>query len=230
MRVQLPASSAPPASPPTPTPANPDPPQPTALVAAPAKQPGAWPRFLDLVTRRRVALPVLLLCGAALGWSFCFRLADSRRLLKVHARASQPGETNRPVTLEELSSMRQQVRERSAVLIRDRKEIPPLLSQLDARARELGWRCEASLKPAVAAPGGVRELTAHPVVIELRYEYVQPERAYAGLLAWLWTVSTLQPRAEFVSLKLQSLGHGLNGAQVELTFLSPNPHEENPPK
>ena len=56
--------------------------------------------------------------------------------------------------------MRAQAQERSAALIRTRKEIPPLLSKLDAKARELGWRCEASLKPPVTAPGGVRELTA----------------------------------------------------------------------
>lgn len=126
--------------------------------------------------------------------------------------------------------MRAQAQERSATLIRTRKEIPPLLSKLDARARELGWRCEASLKPPVAAPGGVQELTAHPVAIELHYDYVQPERAYNALLAWLWTVSTLQPRAEVTALKLQSLGHGLNAAQLELSFYSLNSNEEHPPK
>jgi hypothetical protein len=189
-----------------------------------------WARFLERATHWTIALPVLLLCGLALGWSFFIRLSGSERLLKVHARVPRAAETNRVFTLEELAALREQTQQRSVGLARDRKAIPPLLSKLDAKARELGWRCEASLKPAVAAPGGVKELTAHPVVLDLRYEYVQPERAYAGLLAWLWTVSTLQPRAEVVALKLQSLGQGVNGAQVELVFFSPNSHEENPSK
>ena len=223
MRVQLPTSPSPP--PPLPQ-VNPRPAEATPPIEAPQSRPDKGHRFLVCVTHWSVALPVLLLCGAALGWSFFFRLADAQRLLKVHARGTPLAETNRLVTLDELSVMRREVRERSAVLIRERKEIPPLLSKLDAKARELGWRCEASLKPVVTAPGGVQELAAHPVVIELRYEYVQPERAYAALLAWLWTVSTLQPRAEVTSLKLQSLGHGLNGAQVELTFFTRNAERE----
>jgi len=168
-------------------------------------------------------MPVVLLCAGAICWALYFRLPASDHLLKVHARSFQSSkETNRLVTAEEVSAMRKQMQERVANLIRTRKEIPSLLSQLDSKARELGWRCEASLKPPVAAPGGVKELTLHPVVVELRYDYVQPERAYSVLLAWLWTVSTLQPRAELNSLKLQSLGQGLNAAQVELSFFSFN--------
>jgi hypothetical protein len=199
------------------------------MAAASLPQTG-WVRFLERATHWTVVLPVVLLCGLALGWSFFIRLSDSERLLKVHARVPRAAETNRVFTLEELAALREETQQRSVGLARDRKAIPPLLSKLDAKARELGWRCEASLKPAVAAPGGVKELTAHPVVLDLRYEYVQPERAYAGFLAWLWTVSTLQPRAEVVALKLQSLGQGVNGAQVELVFFSPNSHEENPSK
>lgn len=198
---------------------------------APAAQPGLWDRLLTAVTRWSVVVPMLLVCGALLCWALYFRLPASDRLLKVHARALQhKAETNRLVTAKEVSTLRELAQERSTALIRTRKEIPALLSKLDGKARELGWRCEASLKPPVAAPGGVRELTAHPVAIELRYDYVQPERAYHGLLAWLWTVSTLQPRAEVTALKLQSLGHGVNVAQVELIFFSLNSHEEHPPK
>jgi hypothetical protein len=190
-----------------------------------------WERFLNSATRWTVAVPVMLVCGAVLCWSLYYRLPASDHMLKVRARALQPpGETNRLFTVEEVSTMRTQVQERSATLIRTRKEIPPLLSRLDAKARELGWRCEASLKPPVSAPGGVQELIAHPVAIELRYDYAQPERAYPALLAWLWTVSTLQPRVEVTALKLQSLGHGLNAAQLELNFFSLNSHEEHPPK
>jgi hypothetical protein len=194
-------------------------------------QSSAWERLLAATTRWHVAMPVVLLCAAVTGWALFFRLPASDHLLKVHARGPQSaGETNRLFTAEEVSMMGDQMRERTASLIRSRKEIPPLLSKLDARARELGWRCDASLKPPIAAPGGVKELTSHPVVIDLRYDYVQPERAYNVLLAWLWTVSTLQPRAEVTSLRLQSLGHGLNAAQVELNFFSLNSHEEHPPK
>jgi hypothetical protein len=225
MRVQLPSS---PASPPPPADGS-KAPQSTASPAV--VQPVLWERLLTAATRWTVAVPVMLVCGAALCWALYFRLPASERLLKIHARANQPAaETNRVFTAGEVSSMRAQVQERSAALIQARKEIPPLLSKLDAKARELGWRCEASLKPPVAEPGGVRELTAHPVAFELRYDSVQPERAYHGLMAWLWTVSTLQPRAEVTALKLQSLAHGVNAAQVELSFFSLNPHEEHPPK
>jgi hypothetical protein len=168
---------------------------------------------------------------ALVSWSLGFRLPASERLLKVRARAPQPaGRTNPPVTAAEVSAMREQVRERSANLLRTRKEIPPLLSRLDARARELGWRCDGTLKPPVPAPGGVRELTLHPLSIDLSYDSVQPERAYQHLLAWLWTASTLQPRPEVTFLKLQSLGQGLNAAQVELNFFSLNSNEDHPPK
>jgi len=190
-----------------------------------------WDRLLTESTRWSVAVPVMLVCGAMLCWALYYRLPFSDHMLKVRARALQPfGETNRLFTAEEVATMRAQTQERSATLIRTRKEIPPLLSKLDAKARELGWRCEASLKPPVTAPGGVQELIVHPVSIELRYDYVQPERAYNGLLAWLWTVSSLQPRPEVAAVKLQSLGHGLNAAQLELNFFSLNTHEEHPSK
>ena len=219
MRVQLPSPTTP-----APTDSNSQP-------AAPPREPRVWTRVAAQVAHWSIAVPILALCGAALCWSLFFRLANSQRLLKVHARAAQPaGNTNRPVTLEELWSLREQVREHSACLILQRKDIPPMLARLDGKARELGWRCDASLKPAVAAPGGVRELTLHPVVIDLRYEYVQPERAYSGLLALLWTVSTLSQRAEVAAVRLHSLGRGLNSAQVELNFYCLNPHEENTPK
>jgi hypothetical protein len=188
-------------------------------------------RLLTAAARWQVAVPVVLCCVALVSWSLGFRLPASERLLKVRARAPQPaGRTNPPVTAAEVSAMREQVRERSANLLRTRKEIPPLLSRLDARARELGWRCDGTLKPPVPAPGGVRELTLHPLSIDLSYDSVQPERAYQHLLAWLWTASTLQPRPEVTFLKLQSLGQGLNAAQVELNFFSLNSNEDHPPK
>ena len=228
MRVQLPSSPAPlpSPSPAGPNPSKASPPAPPALA-----QPDILEHLLTAATRWSVAVPVVLACGAVLCWTLFFRLPASDRFVSVHARALRTGgETNRLVTAEEVSVMRALAQERSTALIRTRKEIPPLLSRLDTKARELGWRCEASLKPPVAAPGGVRELTAHPVAIELRYEYVQPERAYHGLLAWLWTVSTLPSRVEVTALNLQSLGHGVNVAQVELIFFSLNSNEEHPPK
>jgi hypothetical protein len=228
VRVQLPASSSPPSSPtPAPNPIATGP----APSAAPAKsQAGLGERLLNHAAQWNIALPVALGCAVVAGWSLFFRLADSRELLKVHARAPQPAQTNRLFTADELSGLRREVEARSARLIRDRKEIPALLSELDATARKLGWRCEAALKPAVSAPGGVRNLTAHRVVADLRYDYVQPERAYAGLVSWLWSVSTLPARAEIAAVKLQSLGNGLNSAQVELIFYSLNPHAETAPK
>ena len=188
-------------------------------------------RFLASAASWTVAAPVLIFCAATFYWSLAIRLPASQRLLRVHARnLESPLQTNQPVTMDELSTLRKEAAERSTFLIRHRKEIPPLLAKLDVKARELGWRSETSLKPAVPAPGGVRELTMHPVLISLRYEYVQPERAYAGFLAWLWTVSTLPRRAEVAAVRMQSLGLGLNGAEVELNFFSMNTNEENPPK
>lgn len=187
-------------------------------------------RFLAFAASWTVASPVLLLCAAAFYWSLMVRLPASRQL-KVHARHTPSAvQTNRPVTTDELVALRKEVEAGSAMLIRDRKDLPPLLTRLDSKARELGWRCETSLRPAVLAPGGVRELTMHPVTIALRYEPVESERAYAGFLAWLWTVSTLPRRAEVTAVRLQSLGHGLKGAEVELHFFSLNINEENPPK
>jgi hypothetical protein len=174
---------------------------------------------------------VLLFCAAAFSWSLGVRLPASRQMLKVHARNTpSAAQTNQAVTTEELLALRKEVDARSVILIRHRKELPALLTRLDAKARELGWRCETSLRPAVPAPGGVGELTMHPVAIALHYETVQSEQAYAGFLAWLWTVSTLPRRAEVAAVRLQSLGHGLKGAEVELNFFSLNTNEENPPK
>ena len=226
MRVQLPSPASPP-----PVAVEPRPQESATPIPPEVSQPSLREQVLNAAIRWSVATPVVLACAAVLGWSLYFRLPASERLLKVHARASlTTEETNRTFSAEEVAAMRGQIQERSAILIRTRKEIPPLLSRLDARARELGWRCDASLKPPVSAPGGVRELTSHPVTIDLRYDYVQPERAYRHLLAWLWTASTLQPRAEVTALKLQSLSHGLNAAQVELNFLSLNSHAEPPSK
>ena len=188
-------------------------------------------RFLAFAASWTVALPVLLFCAAAFYWSLVVRLPASQQLLKVHARHTQfAAPTNRTVTKDELAALRKEADARSPSLIRHRKEIPALLGQLETKARELGWRCETSLKPAVPTPGGIGELTMHPVAIALHYEYVPPERAYPGFLAWLGTLSTLPRRAEVSAVRLRSLGHGLSGAQVELNFFSLNGNEENPPK
>jgi hypothetical protein len=227
MRIELPSA----ATPPPPAITDPRPQEFTTPVSPGVSQPALREQVLITATRWSVAIPVVLVCAALLGWSLCFRLPASKRLLKIHARASPTTEeTNRTFTAEDVTAMRAQIHERSAILIRTRKEIPPLLSRLDARARELGWRCDASLKPPISAPGGVRELASHPVTIDLRYDHAESERAYRHLLAWLWTASTLQPRAEVTGLKLQSLGRGLNAAQMELNFLSLNSHAEPPPK
>ena len=191
----------------------------------------ATQRVLAFVVNWTVAGPVLLVCGAAFYWSLVVRLPASQQWLKVQARHTPSAvQTNQGVTMDELAALRKAADARSASLIRHRKEIPSLLVRLEAQARELGWRCETSLRPAVPAPGGVRELTMHPVAIALHYEYVPPERAYAGFLAWLRTISTLPRRAEVSAVQLQSPGHGLNGAQVELNFFSLNGNEETPPK
>ena len=219
------------------SPSSPAPPPPTAAtqreqVVRQGNAPSlltATQRFLAFAVSWTVAGPVLLVCGAAFYWSLVVRLPASQQWLKVHPRhPPSAAQANQSVTMDELAALRKAADARSASLIRNRKEIPSLLVQLEAQARELGWRCETSLRPAVPAPGGLSELTRHPVAIALHYEFVPPERAYAGFLAWLRTISTLPRRAEIGAVQLQSLGHGLNGAQVELNFFSLN--EDTPPK
>jgi hypothetical protein len=225
MRVSLPSSPAPP--PPT----APLPPESAVQPADAQSRLTKTQRFLAFATSWTVALPVLLLSAGAFYWSLVIRLPASQQSLKVQARNTPSAvHTNRAVTMEELLALRKEADARSALLIRHRKEIPSLLTTLDARARDLGWRCETSLRPAVPAPGGVRELTMHPVLMDLHYESGQPDQAYAGFLAWMWTVSTLRRRAEVSAVQLQSLGRGLNRAQVELNFFSLNGNEENPAK
>ena len=110
------------------------------------------------------------------------------------------------------------------------KSAGPLLSRLEASARQLGWRVEASIQPAVSQPGGLKELTLHPVIIQLEDTAEPAAPAYARLIDWLRTASSLPRRVEVVSLQLRSAGSGLRKAQIELHLFSLNSSEEVSPK
>ena len=199
-------------------------PAPPAVAARPVSR---GERLVNLVASRAVALPVALFCAALIGWSLLIRLPQQKRLLAVSARelpVPPPFGTN--VSESDLALLRDQVRESSSVLFRKSDEIGPVVSQLEAGARSLGWRAEVTIKPAVPAPHGIKELTLHPVWIELSSEPGQTQPGHLRLLAWLREISSLEKRIEVSTLKLQSSGGGLDEAHVELRLLSLNPNEE----
>jgi hypothetical protein len=174
-----------------------------------------------------MVLPTVFLCLVALGWSLFLRLPDNQRLLKAQARELKPIEPiEKPVSVEQLAQLRTRASQATAAVSHLRGEIASLLFDLDARARKLGWRVEISMKPIVPAPSGFKELTLHPVFIQLDDEADHSEPPYQRLLAWLRHVSTLSKRAEVVACRLRSAGAGLVSAQVELNLFSLNPNDE----
>ena len=184
-------------------------------------------RFLQGLTQWAVALPVLLISTALLGWSLCVRLPEGDRVLTVNARALPSVEpAAKPMSADELGALRQRVENASTGLMQKREEMAALLSHLEEQARKFGWRVEIVPKPAVRQPGGLEELSLQSVVVQLEDEGEQPAPAYNRLLAWLREVSSSEKRVEVVSLQLRSVGAGLGKVVAELRLFSPNLHEE----
>ncbi len=207
----------------------------TPVPAAPAPLPPppapAGEALLRMATRWSVIIPVSFLALGVAGWSLFVRLPGTKDLLTVHARSLQVVEPiEAPVRPEEMARLRKEVHRASGALIQQREQLGPLLFDLETAARRLGWRVDVSLKPALAQPGGLKDLTLHPVTFRLADEADRAESAYSRLLEWLRAVSSLSTRAEVVALRLRSVGAGLGGAEVELQLFSLNPHEETPSK
>jgi len=224
MRVQLPTPPPPPegAGPAVSAP---------ALVVSSALRPEPPRSTLDRWVHRlsgwAAVLPAALLCSAVLTWSIGVRLGNQDRLMAVHARSLKPIEVlDPPVSAAQLAVVRQQSVHASAALFEQPSGIEPILSGLERRARELGWRVEITMKPLITRPGGFADLALHPVLVQLNDEGERPEPAYQRLLAWLRTVSSLPRRVDVVSLHLRPAGAALGAAQIELQFYSKEVHAE----
>ncbi len=195
------------------------------------KRESARERVLLAVTAWRVAGPTLALCVALMGWALLYRAPQGRKFMVVSARALAPAPASSATNnLPPLEILKAEERSRAFTLIRERRDISPLLTQLEAQARQLGWHCERSLKPAVPAAFGFTNLTLHPVTLHLSAEEGTTAPPYHRLIAWLRDVSSSSRRAEIVSLDLRADGSGLSSADVKLHFFSANSHAEVSPK
>ena len=227
MRIELPDNTP---SPPAATPLAAVPPPAASLAALTRRAPTRAERIVNTTTQWRIAAPVLGLCAALLTWSLVIRQPEGARLQKVSARARaiapDPVTNNAALTAGQVAALRQEVKGLSSVLVNHRKVIPPLLAQLETRARELGWRSERSMKAAQPSPSGQTNLTLHPVVLRLSPAAGQASASYPRLLEWLNSVSTLEKRAEIVSVHVQADGAGISSAEIKIHFFSTPAHEE----
>src|SRR5262249_15738202 len=156
--------------------------KPATLTVLPSPVPPARAeksRTLDTLTSRLVVLPVVLLSGVLLVWSLGIRWPESKHALAVKARMLPTPEAT-PTKIhsqEEIGEMRQRVANLALVLIRKNDEFAPILARLEDKAHQLGWRAEITMKPGVAQPGGLKELSLRPVAIQLEDEAEQPAPA-----------------------------------------------------
>lgn len=222
MRVELPASP-------------PEPIHPPAAAPAPAahrpRRFSPLERWVRIVTAWRIAAPTLAVCAGLLGWALLLREPQGRKALMVMARSSPPVRpTNSSVTAESLAALKAESNARLQTLVHGRKEIPPLLTRLEAQARQLGWLSERSIKPAVQSPFGLTNLTLHPVTIHLVAQQGHSGPVFHRLAAWLDGVPSLERRAEVVNLELRADASGLCSADVKLHFYGVNDHAETSPK
>lgn len=239
MRIELPNASASPPPGGTTPPDQTPPDNSSPAVAAPtvaARRVSTWERAARKVTSWRSTATVLTICVTMLGWALLIREPHGRKALMVMARSTPPARsTNAVVTAESLVALKAEQLSRQEALVRDRKEIPPLLAQLESKARQLDWHCERSLRPAIVAPHGISNLTLHPVSLQLTAVAGRqlppalqqpPVPAFHRLNAWLDSVASLPRRAEIVNLELRADGAGLSSAEVKLHFYSANDHAE----
>ena len=211
--------------------ATPDTPPPNVVVTPPPLPISPSETFLRIATRWPFVLPIAFVAIGIASWSLFVRLPGTTNLLTVHARALQFVEpTIAPISANEAARLHDDVQRASATLIPKRERLGPLLFDLETSARRLGWRVNVSMKPAVSAPGGLKDLTLHPVTFQLADEADRTESAYPRLLEWLRIVSSLPTRAEVAALRLRSVGAGLGGAEVELQLFSLNSNEETASK
>lgn len=187
--------------------------------------------LLRRLTSWTVVLPALLLCFSAVSWSLLVRLPGTRGLLTAHARTPQEFiPAGPPIKPQELSDLSNRVHTATAALVQKRDDLGPLLFDLETAARRLGWRVDVSLKPAVAKPGGLKDVTLYPVTFRLADEAERSEPAYQRLLQWLRVVSSQPTRTELVALRLRAAGAGLSAVEADLQLFSIKSHEEAAPK
>ncbi len=213
----------------------PNSPQPVAPATTPLplarRAPTRVEQILATCTRWRIAGPVLGLAIALLTWSLVIRLPEGARLLKVSARAKALAADPAVISsaresADQIAALRQEIKSVSSLLVKHRKEIPPLLARLETRARDLGWSSERSMKAAQPSPSGQTNLTLHPVVLRLSPASEQTAGYYPRLLEWINAVATLDKRAEIVSVHILADGTGIASAEIKLHFFSPTAHEE----
>ena len=199
-------------------------------IGSPVRRESTRDRLLRAVTQWRVAVPVLAVSAVVLGWEWIARAPFARKPLVVHARQAPSSSTNPPVTAESIAALKAEQAQHLSSLVRQRKDIPPILAGLEQQARALGWDCDRSMKPPVAAPFGLTNLTLHPVTLHLAVADPQAGPAFVRLAAWLRAAASLPIRAEIVGVELRADHGGLNAADVKLQFFSANTHEEAPSK
>ena len=234
-----------------PDPQSPDPPSPgpggsteagnaaagaAPVAGAPARRaslpvPTRIERLTQVLTAWAVVLPLVLLCSSVLTWSIGVRLLNKQHVMRVNARSLKPIEvTEPPVTDLQLEDLRREAARVAAALPGDAQELGPILSEWERQARDLGWRVELTRSAPRLKPAGFSTLILHACSVQLSDEAQRPEPAYQRLLAWLRLVSAGTAPAEVTALRLRSVGAGLGGAQVDLSFLTRDPHAQNPAK
>ena len=228
MRVELPSPNpgGPPAS------ATPETSPATAIVPK-ARPVGTVERWVTTITRPRWIWSIATLTIALFVWSLAIRRPAGERYLAVSARALALGgghESLTNLTSADLQHLRQEVDDVKKALVKDRKELLPLLFSLETTARREGWRCERSMMPVQTYANTLTNLELHPVVFRLYPTTAVTPGLYTPLLRWLHAVSDLEKRAEIASLNVQADASGIQRADVRIHFFSLNRNEETPSK
>lgn len=192
-------------------------------------------QWLVSFTRWRVAGPLVGATIAILAWTVTVRMPVSHRYLKVHARMlAMSGSTQPPAgraaTPDDVASLQRELASISRQQVGNRRDLLPLLNQLEATARDLGWKCDRALRAAHAAVNGETNLMVHPVDLRLTRSGTTGPASYPRLLEWLSRVDTLPTHSKIVAIDLHSDAAGISGADVKLHFFTLNAHEETAAK
>lgn len=179
--------------------------------------------------------PLLAISVFLFTWALIIRQPVNARYLKVSARsqliaATPDSSGGANVSAEQVTELRRQVDSLSSVVVSRRKDILPLLTQLESNARNLGWRAERVMKSPQAFPNGITNLTLHPVVLRLQPAAEIAPGLHARLLDWLQMVRRLDKRAGLAALTIQAGSAGIIGAEARLHFFSLPAHEETAAK
>lgn len=204
---------------------------PAPIQSKPRRKRGFRERMLDGLTGWSVVSPALAVAAALFAWSLYERGSDLAGLRSVNARElTAPKPAAKPVTEEDLASLRQRIKSLNPTLVQERTQLAPILSLIELKAHHLGWRDEMSTKPEIPMTGGMKDLTVLPVSVRLIDSGQSSQPGHLRLLTWLRELDSLGKRVEVSSLQLRTLGNGLSEVQVELLFFGLKSHEETSPK